>query len=335
MPSGSKEPASDHARPGPAGAPAAAASRPAMRLRDGRLRPVEEVVAAECPLVVYVDGEELATLVVSPTDLEELLIGFLASEGVIAGPDDLRWMAVDAASGEAWVTTRTGAGVGARERLLRHPVITSCCGRTRPTAYFRSDLAVVGRRADPGDGPVLPPAQAQAFMRELESRTRASLFGATGGVHSALLARPDGEVLALYSDIGRHNALDKLFGYRLLRGLAADRTVVAFSGRISSEVLLKVAKIGSPILLSKSAPTSLALDLAQELGITAVGFIRDDRLTVYCGLERIAPAPPPPAAAPAPASTPEAGCSGPPPSPAGRRRATGREPSSGRRGCQH
>jgi len=266
--------------------PSPAAARRALRLRQGRLEEVAESVAEERPLVLYVDGEELATLVVSPTDLEELVLGFLASEGVVAGPADVAWTAIDATRGEAWVTTRTGAGRGARDRLLRHPMITSCCGRARPTAYFQSD-AGLSRLSDPQDGPFLPVAEAQALMRELEARTRSSLFGATGGVHSALLARLDGEVLALRSDVGRHNALDKLYGYGLLRGLDAAVCVIAFSGRISSEVLLKAAKIGSPILLSKSAPTSFALDLADELGITTVGFIRDDRLTVYTGAERI------------------------------------------------
>jgi FdhD protein len=274
-------------RPRPVAEVPAAVSRRAVRLRAGRAESVEEAVAEERPLVVYVDGEELATLVVSPTDLEELLVGFLTSEGVIPGPAEIRWMAVDPASGEAWVTSRGGVGAGARDRLLRHPVIASCCGRTRPTAYFQSDLSAMRRLADPADGPILPAERAQALMRTLEESTRASLFGETGGVHSALLATEAGEVLAVRSDVGRHNALDKIYGYTLLHRLTTDRCVIAFSGRISSEVLLKAAKIGSPILLSKSAPTSLALELAEEVGVTAVGFIRGDRLTVYTGVERI------------------------------------------------
>ena len=276
-----------------AAGPAAAVVRRAVRLKAGRAEGVDELVAEERPLTVYVDGEELATLVASPTDLEELLVGFLTSEGVIAGPDEIRWMAVAPENGEAWVATRGGSGIGAHDRLMRHVEIATCCGRTRPTAYFQSDLEPLRRLRSPAPGAVLSAAAAGAVMRTLEERTRTALFGATGGVHSALLAGPDGEVLALRSDVGRHNALDKLYGFALLARITTDATVIAFSGRISSEVLLKVAKIGSPILLSKSAPTSLALELAEDLGITTVGFIRDDRMTVYTAPQRIAGAAPP------------------------------------------
>jgi len=267
--------------------PQGATARPALRLVDGRLVPVDELVAEESPLALYVDGEELVTLVASPADLEELVVGFLTSEAIVSGPAQIRWTAIDPVAGEAWVVTVDGSGRRARERFLRHPAIASCCGRTRPTAYFQSDLDVVGRTRRPGRGPTLDVATARDLVRTLEAHTRASLFGATGGVHSALLARADGSVVAVRSDIGRHNALDKLYGHTLLAGTDTARTVVAFSGRISSEVVLKVAKIGSAIVLSKSAPTTLALDLAAQLGMTAVGFVRDDRLTVYTGPERI------------------------------------------------
>jgi FdhD protein len=112
-------------------------------------------------------------------------------------------------------------------------------------------------------------------------------FQATGGVHNAALCEPD-RLLAVRADIGRHNALDKLFGHSLRSGISPHGKIIAFSGRLSSEVVLKTAKIGAAVLLSKSAPTDLALDLAHDLGITAVGFIRGDRMNVYTHPERIA-----------------------------------------------
>ncbi len=251
-----------------------------------RSETIQETVAEEFALTVYADGAELVTLVGSPTDLEELLMGFLTSESVIDGPKDVRWMAIDPERGEAWVTTRDGRAGRARERLFRHPVVASCCGRARVGAYFASDTALLGLRPFPAVLHITP-SQVTALMKEMEERTRRSLFGMTGGVHSALLARPDGEVLALRNDIGRHNALDKLYGYSLMQSIDTGGTLIAFSGRISSEVLLKVAKIGSPILVSKAAPTSLALDWASELGLTTIGFVRGDRITVYTGRERV------------------------------------------------
>jgi FdhD protein len=111
-------------------------------------------------------------------------------------------------------------------------------------------------------------------------------FKQTGGVHNAALCCAD-ELIAVRTDIGRHNTLDKLYGFWLKHPLPLYDKVIAFSGRISSEVLLKTAKIGVGILLSKSAPTDLALRLADDLGITAVGFIRGDRFNVYSHPERI------------------------------------------------
>ena len=114
----------------------------------------------------------------------------------------------------------------------------------------------------------------------------ASTFQQTGGVHNAALCDRKSIILSRM-DIGRHNALDKIYGYCLKNDIAIEDKILVFSGRISSEILLKVAKIGCEIVLSKSAPTELALELAEELGITTVGFIRNGSLNVYTHAERI------------------------------------------------
>jgi FdhD protein len=111
-------------------------------------------------------------------------------------------------------------------------------------------------------------------------------FKQTGGVHNAALCTSD-ELIISRTDIGRHNALDKIYGYCLQKKIPRADKVLAFSGRLSSEVLLKVAKIGIGIILSKSAPTTLGIDLANDLGITMVGFIRQNQLNVYSHPERI------------------------------------------------
>lgn len=114
----------------------------------------------------------------------------------------------------------------------------------------------------------------------------AATFQETGGVHNAAICDKNGFMLSRM-DIGRHNALDKLYGYCLKHHISIRDKVVVFSGRISSEILLKVAKIGCEVVLSKSAPTELALNLAEELRITTVGFIRSDSLNIYTCPERI------------------------------------------------
>jgi len=131
---------------------------------------------------------------------------------------------------------------------------------------------------------MLTPKQCFFLMNEMDQS--ADMFHATGGVHNAALCDRDGIVLARM-DIGRHNALDKIYGYCLKHKISVRDKVIVFSGRISSEILLKVAKIGCEVVLSKSAPTELALELAQELGITTVGFIRGTSFNLYTHPERI------------------------------------------------
>jgi len=112
------------------------------------------------------------------------------------------------------------------------------------------------------------------------------VFKNTGGVHNAALCTAE-DILVSRSDIGRHNALDKLYGYSLLNGISVRDKILVFSGRISSEILTKAAKIGVGIVLSKSAPTDLAIKLADDLNITAVGFIRGSSFNIYSHPERI------------------------------------------------
>lgn len=124
------------------------------------------------------------------------------------------------------------------------------------------------------------------FRLMSDMQDAAETFKQTGGVHNAALCDANG-VLLSRMDIGRHNALDKIYGYCLKNKISIQDKIIVFSGRISSEILLKVSKIGCEIVLSKSAPTELALQLAEQLGITTVGFIRQNTLNIYTHKERI------------------------------------------------
>jgi FdhD protein len=130
----------------------------------------------------------------------------------------------------------------------------------------------------------ISPDDCLRLMNKLQSS--ATIFQNTGGVHNAALCDVNGFMLSRM-DIGRHNALDKIYGYCLKNNISIGNKVIVFSGRISSEILLKVAKIGCEVVLSKSAPTELALELAEELGITTVGFIRNNSFNIYTCPERI------------------------------------------------
>ncbi|MBD0382034.1 formate dehydrogenase accessory sulfurtransferase FdhD [Paenibacillus sedimenti] len=238
----------------------------------------EDVIAAEAPLTIKIDGEEFATLVCTPTDVIDLVTGFLAAEGLIRFVDQIETLTLEMDRGFAHVKLR-------HLHQLNHAMVSkrfigSCCGKSRQF-YFHNDAQTAKTVRTSLQISI---HQCFQLMRELQEQS--DDFKATGGLHNAALCTAD-KLLLSRADIGRHNALDKIYGHMLRHRLPARDKLIAFSGRVSSEVALKAAKIGVGILLSKSAPTDLALRLADDLGITVVGFIRKDQLTVYTHPERI------------------------------------------------
>ncbi|CAI8883150.1 Sulfur carrier protein FdhD [Brevibacillus sp. IT-7CA2] len=239
----------------------------------------DDEIVTEYPLTIFLNDEEFATIVCTPADLEEMVIGFLAAEGVIKSYSEIKQLTINEAQGFAYVDLH-------KETILSQSFyskrrITSCCGKSRQSFYFFSDA----RTAKPVESTTtVTPSQCMRLMKELQASSE--IHRQTGGVHNAALCTPD-EVLLQFSDIGRHNALDKIYGKCLRDNISTTDKILVFSGRISSEVLLKAAKIGAGIILSKSAPTDLALQLADELKLTAVGFIRNDKMNVYTQAKRI------------------------------------------------
>ncbi|CAM4102005.1 formate dehydrogenase accessory sulfurtransferase FdhD [Paenibacillus alkaliterrae] len=251
---------------------------PILKYDGSELFEMDDEIAAEFPLTLKLDGEEFATIVCSPSDLQELVIGFLASEGVIRTAGQVKSLIIHEDTGFAYVGLEHKSSMGIEHYTKR--VIGSCCGKSRQF-YFHNDRqtakTVMTRTR-------ITPEQCIRLILELQDSS--ADFRSTGGVHNAAIGTARG-LLIVRTDIGRHNALDKLFGYCLLHRLRTSDKVIAFSGRLSSEVVLKAAKIGCGILLSKSAPTDLALRLADDLGITCVGFIRGGEMNVYTHRERI------------------------------------------------
>ncbi|SHE91565.1 FdhD protein [Desulfofundulus australicus DSM 11792] len=244
----------------------------------GRVTTVEDEVAREVPVTIFLNDEELVTLVCSPGHLEELAVGFLCSEGILQERADLKEVFIRPEEGLIWVeTTRP---VPARRQFLKR-YITTCCGRGRSTFYFVNDAR--------GISPVTSSLAVRGstileFSRELGKM--AALFQTTGGTHSAALYSANQRLL-LYEDIGRHNAVDKIFGRAFLDGMALKDKLLVFSGRVSSEILIKVARMGIPVIVARGAPTGLALEMARETGVTVVGFAREGRMNIYTCPERI------------------------------------------------
>ncbi|GAA4711670.1 formate dehydrogenase accessory sulfurtransferase FdhD [Brevibacillus fulvus] len=254
--------------------------KPVIKVRQGQFLQEDDVIVTEYPLTIFLNDEEFATVVCTPTNLEELVIGFLASEGAIRSYDEIKQVSIDTEQGFAYVDLQKQTQL--QQSFYSKRRITSCCGKSRQSFYFFSDA----RTARPVQTSLkIGVAQCLRLMEQLQSAS--VIHQTTGGVHNAALCTPE-QVELQYADIGRHNALDKIYGYCLRHQLHTADKLLVFSGRLSSEVLLKAAKIGCGILISKSAPTELALQLAEELNITAIGFVRNENMNIYTHPDRIA-----------------------------------------------
>lgn len=254
--------------------------RTVLRFRNGQMESFEDKIVTEFPVTVKINEEEFVTMVCSPQYIEDMVIGYLASEGVIRAYKDIKNIWVQEKEGYVHVTIDKLNPYF--QNLQNKRYITSCCGASRQGFVFINDALTAKKMND--ISVELSIKDCFQLMNKLQQS--AATFQETGGVHNAAICDKNGFMLSRM-DIGRHNALDKLYGYCLKHHISIRDKVVVFSGRISSEILLKVAKIGCEVVLSKSAPTELALNLAEELRITTVGFIRSDSLNIYTCPERI------------------------------------------------
>jgi len=237
---------------------------------DGR----EDDVAVEEPLEIRVDGVPLVVTMRTPGHDEELALGFLYGEGLIDGPHEAG-PAEDFASNTVEV-----AGPLARDPGQRRFYATSSCG-----VCGKGALEEVAVHSDP-----LPagPAVDRELLAGLPDRLVQPTFERTGGVHATGLFDPDGELLIAREDVGRHNAMDKVIGRALLDGaVPLGERMLCVSGRLSFELVQKAAVAGGPILVGVGAPSSLAVSLADDRGMTLCGFARRGRLNVYTHPRRV------------------------------------------------
>lgn len=255
--------------------------RAVTRYNHGEVHSEEDDVVTEYPLTIMLNGEEFATLVCSPDHVEDLAVGFLASEGMLSEYSSLTDLSYDDRTGHVYAEADHVDEWLKESGSKRY--FTSCCGKSRQGFVFYNDA----RTAKPLQSHTVRLTYEDCINMMSGMQQSSGLFKATGGVHNAALFDQGGTLLLSRLDIGRHNALDKIYGYILRSGLSMEGKVLSFSGRVSSEVLLKAAKMGCEVLLSKSAATDLAISLAEDLGITVVGFIRNGSLNVYTHPERI------------------------------------------------
>ena len=249
-----------------------------VRISEEGENDTEDVIVREYSLTIILNNQELATLLCSPTNLEYLAIGFLSSEGLLKSRDEIKKIVLDTKRGAVRVATE-GAGELAQDVSFRG-LITSGSGKGLQPC---SAIAGTNRAKIKSQTKVSAP---EVFALVNEFVQHSQVFKATGGVHSAALCHTKG-ILVFSEDIGRHNAIDKIFGECILRDIPTDDHMIITSGRISSEILLKVARGNFPILISKAAPTNLGVRLADELGITLIAFVRGKKMNIYTNRWRV------------------------------------------------
>jgi FdhD protein len=261
-----------------------AVRRRVVRVRDGRAQELPDFLAAEEPLEVRLGGEQVAVTMRTPGHDTELAVGFLVGEGIVR-PEDVAGVAEcrsdEGDGGVADVRLRPGAT--ASGGWQRNFYATSSCG-----VCGKASIDAVRVAAGPvADGPTV----VMDVLRSLPDRLREAqrVFDRTGGLHAAGLFTPDGELVTLREDVGRHNAVDKVVGRHALEGdLPLGGRVLMVSGRASFEIVQKAVVAGIPMVAAVSAPSTLAVDLAAESNATLVGFLRAGGFNVYAGRERIA-----------------------------------------------
>ncbi|GAB2690826.1 formate dehydrogenase accessory sulfurtransferase FdhD [Nocardia thraciensis] len=267
-------------------------SRVTARRKTIRLTPAGQVrrpdtLAVEEPLELRVDGQSLTITMRTPGDDIDLAHGFLLSENIIGAREDIVSARYCAGADENGHNTYNVLDIQLRTPtpiLARNFLTTSACGLCGKTAL--DEVRTRTRFPLPADGPVVDTDVLSVLPDEL--RSRQTVFDATGGLHAAGLFTADGTALAVREDVGRHNAVDKVIGWALREDrVPAHDLVLVVSGRASFELVQKAVTAGIPVLGAVSAPSSLAVDLAAESGLTLAGFLRGDTMNVYSGAHRL------------------------------------------------
>ncbi|MFC1921255.1 formate dehydrogenase accessory sulfurtransferase FdhD [Chloroflexota bacterium] len=222
---------------------------PISRFSGENREKTEDTVTREFHITISLNGSEMITLPCSPVDLDSLAIGYLVSEGFISGKADIEKILVNEKTGTVQVETADD-----KQHDDKQPEIK------------------VDSRLEISAGEVY--GLMDKFVRH------STVFEATGGVHSAALCDRQ-NIIIFKEDIGRNNAIDKLFGECILKDIPVDERVIVVSCRMSSEILMKIARRKIPVIISKSPPTDLGVRLADEMGITLLGFVRGKRMNAY------------------------------------------------------
>lgn len=252
-----------------------------LNISTGTSEKTIDLIAEEKPLFLFVNNIFWATILCSPTELKELAVGHLLSEGILKSAEEIEEIVLK--EQENTCKVRLKSSINAEDRIkvsrLHARVITSACGSGSPLQYSGKIPRVESK---------LEVKATLVFECVNQLNFKAEGFRKTGGLHVSAIYSHDGTLVALAEDVGRHNAVDKVIGIAALNGVNFDKCFVALSGRMSGDVVFKAANIGLPIVASLAAALSSGVDMAEKANVTLAGFVRGKRMNIYTVPERIA-----------------------------------------------
>jgi FdhD protein len=236
---------------------------------------IEQALSEEIPLTIEVNGSEIATILASPSHIDDLVKGFLFTSGMIADISEIKSLYIDSERFRAIVEVE-----GDLKDFVFKRIYTSGCGKG---VIFHNPMDVIGKTSLP-DGFQIASGKLVSLMKKFTSRQ--SGYTGTGGVHGAALASSE-EIYVTKEDIGRHNAIDKVIGASLTAGIDMSDKVLLTTGRVSSEIFSKILRARIPVIAALGGPTNQAIKLARVTNITLVGRLRGGRGEIYSGEQRI------------------------------------------------
>ncbi|MCS7124461.1 MAG: formate dehydrogenase accessory sulfurtransferase FdhD [Candidatus Bathyarchaeota archaeon] len=245
----------------------------------GTAQKIEDLVAVERPLHIFLGKNLYATIFCTPTDLKELVLGHLLSEGLMKTVDEVQDVSFKE-EGLCQVSLKPSVNVQSRLKLAvrLHRIIPSACGGPYRLEVLKSLKPVQSTAL----------VKAETLQKCVNSLNRmAETFRKTGGVHAAAVFKADGTLSAFAEDVGRHNAVDKAIGKCAIEKMVFNECFLALSGRLSADIVLKAARVGIPIIASIAAPLDSGIEVARKANLTLVGFVRGKRMNVYNAPERI------------------------------------------------
>lgn len=251
-----------------------------VRVRGAHSEPGRDLVVVEEPMEIRLAGVPLAVLMRTPGQEADLVLGFCLTEGIVLSPSEVAGVTPEGEGDRYRVDLAPGITIDP-EQFRRNAYTTSSCGVCGKASI---DAVMVTARPLPS-GPVLD----LDLLRSLPERLAQAqpTFAATGGLHGAAIFSSTSELLSAAEDVGRHNATDKAIGHLARRMWPLGETILMVSGRVSFEITQKAAVAGIPVVAGVSAASSLAVELARDLGMTLAGFVRDERFVIYSGANRL------------------------------------------------